>query len=82
MLRRVDLVKTDVSEEVSASIIRMTRIGKLRTRLALTEASYEEIRSIIEIFAKYNLKHQVEENEVGGTCGMNGGRRGTCLGYC
>jgi hypothetical protein len=35
MLGRVALVRTDVSEELSASIIRMTRIGKLDT-LAVT----------------------------------------------
>jgi hypothetical protein len=29
MLRRVALVRTDVSEELSASIIRVTRIGEL-----------------------------------------------------
>jgi hypothetical protein len=31
MLRSVGLVRTDVSEEFSASIIRVTRIGELRT---------------------------------------------------
>jgi hypothetical protein len=31
MLRRAALVRTDVSEELSASIIRVTRIGELRT---------------------------------------------------
>jgi hypothetical protein len=31
MLRRVALVITDVSEEVAASFIRVTRIGKLGT---------------------------------------------------
>jgi hypothetical protein len=31
MLRRVDLVRTDVSEELSASIIKLTRIGELGT---------------------------------------------------
>jgi demethoxyubiquinone hydroxylase (CLK1/Coq7/Cat5 family) len=31
MLRRVALVRTDVSEELSASIIRVTRIGELGT---------------------------------------------------
>jgi hypothetical protein len=31
MLRRVALVKTDDSEELSISIIRVTRIGELRT---------------------------------------------------
>jgi hypothetical protein len=36
MLRRVDLVRTDVSEELSASNIRMTRIGELGTMLAVT----------------------------------------------
>jgi hypothetical protein len=35
MLRRVALVNTDVSEELSASIIRVTRIGKLGTVLAV-----------------------------------------------
>jgi hypothetical protein len=36
MLRRVALVRTDVSEELNASIIRMTRIGELGTALAVT----------------------------------------------
>jgi hypothetical protein len=36
MLRRVTLVRTDVSEERSASITRVTRIGDLGTTLALT----------------------------------------------
>jgi hypothetical protein len=36
MLGRVALVRTDVSEEHSASFIRVTRIGALRTTLAVT----------------------------------------------
>jgi hypothetical protein len=36
MLSRVALVRTDVSEELSASFIRVTRIGELGTTLALT----------------------------------------------
>jgi hypothetical protein len=36
MLRRVALVRTDVSEELSASFIRVIRIGELGTTLALT----------------------------------------------
>jgi hypothetical protein len=36
MLRRAALVRTDVSEEPSASFIRVTRIGELRTTLAVT----------------------------------------------
>jgi hypothetical protein len=35
MLRRVALVRTDVSEELSASFIRVTRIGELGTMLAV-----------------------------------------------
>jgi hypothetical protein len=37
MLRRVVFVITDVSEELSASFIRMTRIGELGTTLAVAE---------------------------------------------
>jgi hypothetical protein len=36
MLRRVALVRTDFSEELSGSIIRVTRIGVLGTTLAVT----------------------------------------------
>jgi hypothetical protein len=36
MLCHVALVRTDVSEELSASFIRVTRIGELETTLALT----------------------------------------------
>jgi hypothetical protein len=36
MLRRVALVRTDVLEELSASIIRVTRVGELGTTLAIT----------------------------------------------
>jgi hypothetical protein len=35
-LRRVALVRTDVSEELSASFIRVTRIGELGTMLTVT----------------------------------------------
>jgi hypothetical protein len=36
MLRRVALVRADVSEELSASIITLTRIGDVGTTLAIT----------------------------------------------
>jgi hypothetical protein len=36
MLRRMVLVRTDVSEELSASFISVTRIGELGTALAVT----------------------------------------------
>jgi hypothetical protein len=39
MLRRVALVRTDVSEDLSASIIRVTRIGELGTKLAVTSSA-------------------------------------------
>jgi hypothetical protein len=36
ILRRVALVRTDVSEKLNASFIRVTRIGELGTTLAVT----------------------------------------------
>jgi hypothetical protein len=36
MLRREVLVRTDVSEELNASIVKVTRLGELGTTLALT----------------------------------------------
>jgi hypothetical protein len=36
MLRRVALARTDVSEELNDSFIRVTRIGELGTTLAVT----------------------------------------------
>jgi hypothetical protein len=36
MVRCVALVRTDVSEELSTSIIRVTRIGELGRKLAVT----------------------------------------------
>jgi hypothetical protein len=36
MLRRVVLLRTDVSEELSASFIRVRRIGELGTTLAIS----------------------------------------------
>jgi hypothetical protein len=36
MLRRVALVRTDISEESSVSIMKVTRIGELVTMLAVT----------------------------------------------
>jgi hypothetical protein len=36
MLGRTALIRTDVSEELSASIVRVTRIGEQGTTLAVT----------------------------------------------
>jgi hypothetical protein len=46
MLRRAALLRTDFSEELSVSIIRVTRIGVLGTTLAvtITDACCEEIQ--------------------------------------
>jgi hypothetical protein len=40
MLRRVALVRTDVSEELSASFIRVRRIGEVGTTLAAKKLGY------------------------------------------
>jgi hypothetical protein len=47
MLRRVALARTDVSEELSASIIRVTRIGELGTTLAVTSKFLRSVRRLL-----------------------------------
>jgi hypothetical protein len=47
MLRRVALVRTDVSEELSASYIRLTRIVELGTTLAVTSNRRTQRRNTI-----------------------------------
>jgi hypothetical protein len=49
MLRRVPIVRTDVSEEPSASIIRVTRIGVLGT-LAVTSNQRKVQKSTNEYY--------------------------------
>jgi hypothetical protein len=44
MLRRVALVRTDVSEELGASVIRVTRIGELGTIAVASNATLRSIR--------------------------------------
>jgi hypothetical protein len=39
MLRRVALIRTDISVELNASFMRVIRIGKLGTTLALSRSS-------------------------------------------
>jgi hypothetical protein len=62
MLRHVALVRTDVSEELSASIIRLTRIGELGTVLAVTSNRHIHfllkswvIQNIITIKTSFNI---------------------------
>jgi hypothetical protein len=47
MLRRVALIRTDVSEEFSASFIRVTKIGELGTRRLLVTANVAPSSPII-----------------------------------
>jgi hypothetical protein len=46
MLRRVALVRTDVSEELSASIIRVITVGELRTTLAVSSNRFTLRRKV------------------------------------
>jgi hypothetical protein len=48
MLRCMALVRADVSEERSASIIRVTRIGELGTTIAVTSYCLEHVRRHVE----------------------------------
>jgi hypothetical protein len=43
MLRRVALVRTEVSEELSVSFIRVTRLGELRTTLAVKNGVFWDV---------------------------------------
>jgi DNA-binding TFAR19-related protein (PDSD5 family) len=54
MLRRVALVRTEVSEEISASLIRVTSIGELGTTLAVTSKKYQGISSQRASVASYS----------------------------
>jgi hypothetical protein len=54
LLRRVALVITDVSEELSASIIRVTRIGELGTTLAVTSNLKAYMSMYIRDLENYN----------------------------
>jgi hypothetical protein len=49
MLRRVALVRTDVSEELSASFIRMTRIGELGTTQAVTSNRRTDVDLVLRL---------------------------------
>jgi hypothetical protein len=50
MLRRVALVKTDVSEELSATFIRATRTGELGTTLAVTSNRCDTVSTTVVSF--------------------------------
>jgi hypothetical protein len=46
MLRRVALLSTNVSEELSASIIRVRIIGELGSTLAVTSDRYQNVSAM------------------------------------
>jgi hypothetical protein len=52
MLRRVALVRTDVSEEPSVSIIRVTRIVELGTTLAVTS----KLHSFLDLVIRHSYQ--------------------------
>jgi hypothetical protein len=54
-LRRVTLVRTDVSEELGASFIRVTRIGELGTTLAVTNNRRTFLRSVRRLLVTANV---------------------------
>jgi hypothetical protein len=56
MLRRVALVRTDVSEELSASFIRVTRLGELGTTLAVSSNRRTLRASSVASHRRENLK--------------------------
>jgi hypothetical protein len=49
MLRRVALVRTNISEELSASIIRVTRICELGTTLEISLVFLRSVRRLLVI---------------------------------
>jgi hypothetical protein len=51
MLRRMTIVRTDVSEEPSASFIMVTRIGELETTLAVTS----DRRNVCQLLVTANV---------------------------
>jgi hypothetical protein len=60
MLRRVALVRTDVSEALSASIIRMTRLGEIGITLAVT-SNRRKLRRNIAII---HVVHRTETTNM------------------
>jgi hypothetical protein len=67
MLHRVALVRTDVSEELSTSLIRVTRICELGTTLAVTSNR----RMLLEFLAfPLNQQHAISSKNFSSTEGI------------
>jgi hypothetical protein len=64
MLRRVALVRTDVSEELSASFIRVTRIAELGTTLAVTSNLHSHCRENFKSYMAKTVRKIKESNHV------------------
>jgi hypothetical protein len=60
MLRRVALVRTDVSKELSTSFTRVTRIGELGTMLAVTSNRRRLRRNTNSILTRAKRRHILE----------------------
>jgi hypothetical protein len=67
MLRRVGLVKTDVSEEHSASFIRVTIIGELGTTLAVSSNRRTRRRNTRPATEQRGCVHSAAASYAGGT---------------
>jgi hypothetical protein len=61
MLHRVALLRTDVSEELSASFIRVTRIGELGTTLA---ASSNRVLVTANVVPSYSNKSKFDPGGI------------------
>jgi hypothetical protein len=71
MLRRMALVRTDVSDELSASFIRVKRIGVLGTTLAVTSNRRKLRRNIMwKRKLEWNSELWMERGAVGRDSGV------------
>jgi hypothetical protein len=69
VLCRVALVRTNVSEELSASIVRLTRIGELGTTLAVTSnrrtlRRHTECSSELLVLTRATWRNSLEDTIV------------------
>jgi hypothetical protein len=69
MLRRVALVRTDVSDEPSTSFIRVTRISELGTMLVLTSSRHTLRRNISSILHSHRRENVKSYMTLGAVCG-------------